>query len=154
MTSQFDPASFIDATVTEANSTVSTPVPSGEHVGVAGEVKLEPWVGKTDPTKSGLRLEIPWTFEDNPAITQVTGRPKNVVRQSIMLDMQPDGKGLDMGKGMNVQLGKVREALGLNTPGSPFSFRMIQGRSAKCKVEHEPYNGAIYAKVTAVAKVG
>lgn len=153
MSGNFDPASFIDAVVTDANSIVSTPVPIGEHQAVAGEVKIESWVSK-DGTKSGLRAEIPWTIEDNAAVTAVTGRPKNIVRQSIMLDLSADGKGLDMGKGMNVQLGKVREATGLNTPGQPFSFRMIQGRPAKIKVEHEPYNGQLYAKVGAVAKAG
>lgn len=148
--SQFDPSTFIDQVVTDANSIVSTPVPIGDYVAVAGEVKIESWTSK-DGTKSGLRAEIPWVIENNAAVTQVTGRPKNTVRQSIMLDLTPEG-GLDMGKGMNVQLGKVREAVGLNTPGSPFSFRMIQGRSAKVKVEHEPYNGQLYAKVGAIAK--
>lgn len=148
--SQFDPATFLDQTVTDANSTVSTPVPVGEHLATCGEVKIESWVSK-DGTKSGLRAELPWAIENNAAVTQVTGRPKNIVRQSIMLDLTPEG-GLDMGKGMNVQLGKVREAVGLNTPGQPFSFRMIQGRAAKIKVEHEPYNGQLYAKVGAVAK--
>ena len=122
--SAFDPSTFIDATFNEANSTVSTPVPAGEVIAVAGEPKIETWISK-DGTKSGLRAEIPWVIEGNAAITQVTGRPKNTVRQSIMLDVTPDGQGLDMGKGMNVSLGKLREAVGLNTPGSPFSFRKM-----------------------------
>jgi len=153
MSQQFDPATFIDAVVTEANATVSTPVPVGEYLATAGEVKIESWVSKADPTKSGLRAEVPWVIENNDAVSQVTGRPKNTVRQSIMLDLTPEG-GLDMGKGMNVQLGKLREAVGLNQPGQPFSFRMIQGRTGKVKVEHEPYNGALYAKVTGIAKAG
>lgn len=149
----FDPASFIDATITGANSTVSTPVPAGEYIATAGDVEIRQWVGKKDPTKSGLVLDVPWIIEGNDVVTQATGRPKNIVRQSVMLDVTADGQGLDMGKGMNVSLGKLREAVGLNNPAAPFSFRMVTGRQAKITVGNRPEGDKVYADVNGVAKV-
>ena len=41
-----------------------------------------------------------------------------------------------MGKGKNVALGRLREALGQNTPGKPWSFGMLVGQVAKVAVKH------------------
>jgi hypothetical protein len=57
-----------------------------------------------------------------------------------------------MGKGKNVGLGKLREALGLNTPGEPFSFSMITGRLAKGFVQHEVKREEIFVKIKKVLK--
>ena len=64
-----------------------------------------------------------------------------------------DSGGLDMGKGRNVGLGRLREALNLNQPGQSFSFSMIPGRLAKVSVSHRIDGENIYAEVKAVARV-
>jgi hypothetical protein len=73
------------------------------------------------------------------------------VPQDVMLDLTDSGQ-LDMAKGRNVRLGRLREALDLNAPGRPFSFAMIQGRMAKVKVGHRVDGEDIYAEVRANAR--
>jgi len=75
------------------------------------------------------------------------------VRQSLMLDVRADGA-LEFGKGKNVGLGRVREALGQNSTGRPWSFPMLGGQLAKVKVKHrlDTATGRTYVEVTDVAK--
>lgn len=154
MTSMFDPNTFLDMSVQEANSTVSTPVPAGEFIGLIEDVKARPWAKKDDPSVSGMALDIIWNVDD-AGVKQLLERDKVSVKQGVMLDLTPEG-GLDMGKGKNVTLGRLRDALGLNTPGQPFGFKMMIGRAARIKVTHrtDPKNPeAIFAEVAAVAKI-
>lgn len=146
----FDPSSFLDESVTDPNSTSSTPVPEGEYTAVAGEPALRNGTDKNGAPWNAL--DINWAIDD-PKVAEVTGRPANSVRQSFFLEIDEKGK-LDIGKGKNVSLGRLREAIGLNTPGKPFSFRMIQGQVAKVTVKHRVYNDAIFADVKAVARAG
>jgi hypothetical protein len=147
----FDPSSFLDLTVTDSNSTQATPVPVGEYPAVASEPEIRQWNSR-DGTKSGLALDIIWDVDD-AGVKSTLGRDKVTVKQGIMLDLNESG-GLDTGKGRNVSLGRLREALGLNTPGVPFNFRMIAGRAAKIKVEHRVDGENIYADVKGVARLG
>jgi len=149
--SQFDPQAFLQATFEESNSTESIPVPIGEFPGMAEKVDITPWASR-DGSKSGLKLQVLWNIMDD-SVREVTGRAENKVRQDIMLDITDTGM-LDMGKGMNVRLGKLREAIGLNVPGQPFGFPMIQGRMAKVKIKHRlgEQPGEIFAEVEAVSK--
>lgn len=149
----FDPNSFLDSTVTESNSTVSLPVPVGEYTAVAGSPTVRTWTSKEDPTKSGMTLEIPWEI-DSQEVKELLGRDKVSVKQGIMLDLTDTG--LDMGKGKNVGLGRLREAVGLNVPGQPFAPSMIAGRIAKVVVSHRIDKNdpnVIYAEIKAVTKL-
>jgi hypothetical protein len=149
----FDPSTFLDATINEANSTVSTPCPEGEYAAIAGEPVIRQWTSK-DGTKSGLALDINWEIDGGSysAVKAAVGRDKVFVRQGIMLDTNAQG-GLDTGKGMNVGLGKLREAVRLNKAGQPFSFRMLQGQVAKVSVKHRIDGEQIFADVKAVASL-
>jgi hypothetical protein len=146
----FDPNLFLDQTTTDSNSTVSVPVPAGEWEAVIdGDPEIRQWQGKKDPSKSGLALDITWSIQD-PSVLAEVERDKATVRQSLMLDLNDSG-GLDTGKGKNVGLGRLREAVGLNVPGKPFSFRMLAGQIAKVKVEHRVEGDQIFADVKGVA---
>ncbi|TFH40501.1 MAG: hypothetical protein E4H01_16450 [Lysobacterales bacterium] len=148
--STFDPASFLDQTTTEGNSTVSVPVPEGDYTAVIdGDPEVRQWQGKKDPSKSGLALDIQWSI-DSPGVRELLGRDLVRVKQGIMLDLNESG-GLDTGRGRNVPLGRLREAVGLNTPGKPFNFRMLTGKVATVKIVHRTDGDAIYAEVKAVA---
>lgn len=150
----FDPAQFLDMQMTESNDTVLRPVPVGEYVAVCTKVDVRPWQGKEDPTKSGMALDVLWEIDD-AALQEELGR-KPTVKQGIMLDMNKTQTGFDMGKGMNVGLGRLREALGKNTPGMPFTFSMLPGNVAKVSVTHRPDTKnpeVVYAEVKAVTKV-
>lgn len=148
----FNPEQFLDMQVTESNDTKAIPVPVGEYTAVIGEVKCRQWQSKKDPSQSGLTLNITWDVDDQ-AVKELLGRDKVTVRQGIMLDLTDSG-GLDMGKGRNIGLGRLREATNLNTPGQPFAFSMLSGRVAKVNVSHRIDGDNIYAEVKGVAKLG
>lgn len=147
----FSPEQFLDMQVTESNDTKTIPVPVGEYTAVAEEVKCRQWQSKKDPSMAGLALDIKWSIDDS-AVKELLGRDKVTVNQGIMLDLTDSG-GLDMGKGRNIGLGRLREALGLNAPGQPFSFMMVSGRVAKISVSHRIDGENIYAEVKGVAKM-
>lgn len=148
--SMFDPTQFLDQTYSEANDTVLVPIPEGEFIAVADKVEFKQWSSKKDTSLAGWKLLINWTIDDE-SVKQAIGRDKATCRQDIMLDMNEAGTGLDMGKGKNVGLGKLRAALGLNSPGQPFSPSMIQGRIGKVLVKHRVDGEQIYAEVKGVA---
>ena len=148
--STFNPEDFMNQQHDEANSTTSTPVPEAEYVAIADTPKIVPWQ-KKDGSASGLKLEIDWIIPDD-ALAAELGRKEVKVRQQQMLDLTESGA-LDFGKGRNVGLGRLREAVDLNKPGKPFSFAMIAGRQAKIAVKHRVADDAIFAEVKAVTRI-
>lgn len=152
--STFDPNTFLDMTIQDANSTVATPVPVGEYVAFIEKVDARGWKKKDDPSNAGMALDVFWNIDD-ANVKALLERDKVTVKQGIMLDLTEAG-GLDMGKGKNVGLGRLREATDLNQPGQPFGFRMLEGRAAKIVVSHrvdDKNPEVIYAEVKAVAKL-
>lgn len=145
----FDPNTFLNATFTEANDTKVTPCPVGEYTAIAEKVDVKPWASR-DGSSSGLKVEITWDLQDEN-VKQLLGRETIRVRQQQMLDLTDTGM-LDTGKGKNVGLGRIREALDLNTPGEPFAFSMIQGRIATVKVSHRINGEDVYDEIKAIAK--
>lgn len=146
----FDPNTFLNTTYEEANDTKITPCPVGEYLAVASKVDAKTWAS-LDGSKSGVKLEILWEIDD-ANVKQLLGRDKVTSRQNIWLDLNEAGTGLDLGKGKNVGLGRLREALDLNTPGQAFAFSMIEGRLAKVMVSHRVDGEDIYDEVKKVAK--
>lgn len=146
---QFSPESFLDATITEPSATSFEPIPPGEYPAMIDEIKFSNGTSKDGNQWS--RLDIVWTIEDE-ALRERLGRKKLVSRQGIMLDFLDTG-GLDMSKGRNINLGRLREAVDLNRAGEAFSFRMLQGRRAKVKIDADEYQGVIRDKVVAVARL-
>lgn len=144
----FDPSTFLNTTFDEALDTKVVPVPVGEYIALAEKVDVKEW-SKADGSSSGLKLEILWDVQDE-SVKELLGRDTIRVVQQQMLDLTDTGQ-LDFSKGKNVGLGRIREALGLNTAGEGFSFAMIQGRLAKVKVSHRPYNDELFAEVKAIA---
>ena len=147
----FNPDQFLDMQFEGQNDTKVVPVPAGEYTAMIEEVKVRQWQGKADPSKSGLTLDIQWSIDD-PSVKELLGRDKVTVKQGIMLDLT-DAGGLDMGKGRNIGLGRLREALDLNQPGRPFSFTMLTGRVARVSVTHRIADDNIFAEVKQVARM-
>lgn len=149
----FDPNQFLDQSFTETNDTVIIPVPEGDYLAVAGEPKIRPWQSK-DGSSSGLTLDIAWDI-DSPELKASLGRDKITVKQGIMLDLTEAGT-LDMGKGKNVTLGRLREAINKNQAGVPFALSSITGNVAKISVKHriddKQVPAVTYAEVRGTAK--
>jgi len=149
----FDPQSFLDQEIQGENSTVAVPCPAGDYTAIVDKINLRQWQKKDDPSVSGITLEVFWSI-DSQEVRELLGREKVLVKQGIMLDLTEAG-GIDMGKGRNVSLGKLRQALDLNNAGQAFSFNTLPGRVAKVKVTHRPDQvdpEKIYPEVTMVAK--
>lgn len=149
--SNFDPASFLDATISEP-TTRRNPLPAGrDFVGVIGEPTTRTWQGKADPTKSGVVVDVPIEIDMSAYPDVKIGATKVMLKDGIMLDLTSDGA-IDNSPGKNGKLRRYREALGMNEAGKPFSFRAIQGRQIKVKIKHRTYEGEMFDEVDSVAK--
>jgi len=149
--SQFDPAAFLDQSISGQLDTKVIPCPEGEFVAVIDSVNPRPWNSK-DGTKAGVALDILWNIDD-AGVKATLGRDKILVKQGIMLDLDAAGQRLDVSKGKNINLGRLREALGMNDASQPFSFNMLPGRAARVKVTHRVEGADVYADVKMVTKI-
>lgn len=152
--SQFDPATFLDAQINEANEKrpvlpVSNPEdPSGLYTAVIGEITTangiigkgdragQPWISMVIPLQIQICSEL--QAQGLPARLTLTDR--------AFLDLTPNGT-LDNAKGKNRAQRLYRTATNQNTAGQPWSWRMLSGKVIKVKVAHEIYDGAIVEKI-------
>lgn len=144
--SQFDADAFMNSSVADANSTQYTPVPEGEF-----QASIASVTPRSTTTGKAL-LNVAWKVDDE-TVRAETGMAEPTVYQTIWLDVTDSG-GLDMSKGKNVGLGKLRDALGQNKPGQPWSPGMLIGQVALIRVGHsidKRDNVSIQAEVKAVA---
>ena len=137
---------FMQTSTTDNMATEYAPVPEGEYPAV---------ITKTEgrETKTGKAImDVFWKI-DAPDAEDANERQ---VRQSIFLDMS-DGGALLTGKGMNVQLGRLREAIGQNIPGQPWAPSMLEGMVALILVKQRfgegEYEGKVYVDVKGVTKL-
>ena len=142
----FDTDTFLSSSVEGEMDTEFPVVPAGEYP--AHIEKLDTRSGVSDKGPWAV-MDIYWAINDGKVLEEMERDDPPLVRQSIFLDLTEDGSGLALGKGKNVQLGRLREALGQNAPG-PWSPGQLIGSSAQVKVEHDLYEGKTYANVTRV----
>lgn len=151
----FNPEDFKGATTTEQGSTSTTPCPVGEWPARIEKVDFRQSQGKKDPSQTYTFADITYDV-DSDEVRRICDREKVTVRQSIIVDVSADGRGFDMGKGKNVGLNRVRDAVGQNVPGQPWAPSMLEGRVLKVKVKHRPDDNdptILYGEVAAVAKL-
>ncbi len=155
--SQFDPATFLHATTTEAATRrplIPTENPAddnGLYQAVIGEVTMasgiigkgdragQPWVQAVIP----LRIQLPPEVQ-----ALVGGQSELTITDRPMLDTVNGA--LDWTVGKNRGLRTYREATGLNVKGEPFSIAMLGGKMVKVKITHEEYQGNFNEKFKAV----
>lgn len=144
--SNFDPDQFLQ-TETEAKlETEYTPIPEGEYMGVIK--KLD---SNVTPNGSPV-LAVTWIIDDQE-VRDFTGMPEPTCRQSVWLDVNDNGA-LEAGSNKNVQLGRLRDALGQND-GKPWAPSMMEGQVARVIVKHTPDKnnpGAVFANVVQAGK--
>lgn len=145
--SMFDPESFMSAATTDANSTQIAPVPEGEYLAIIDDIKFR-------QNNDKYPLDVMFQITD-PDLQASLGRDKIVVRQTIWLDITANNT-LDHGKGKNVGLGRLRQALGMNEPGKPFSINQLKGAGpVRIEVKHSPDKNDptnVYQNVVKVGK--
>lgn len=138
----FSPEEIMQVETQGSMSTEFINVPDDEYLAVIDDVKIR------TPQESVI-LDIFWQLDDaDGKLAELTGRDKNIVRQSIFLDMLESG-GFDMGKGKNVYLGKLREALNQNT--GAWSPRMLLGQAARIRTAQRIFEDKTFVDVKSVA---
>lgn len=142
---------FLQTTTSEVLDDHLDPCPPGEWLALAGKPEVRDFEYKSGDRagETGYRMVIKWDIQDEEA-KKAVDRETLSVTQSILLDLTPDGNGLDMGKGKNIGLGQIRTALGQNQPGQQWSPAMIEGQVAKIKVKAGVYQDRVTAEVSGV----
>ena len=145
----FDPQALLDQAFEGSNSTKIINIPEGEYTAMIQDLEAAQWVSR-DQTKSGMKLTMKMNIDDQKA-REITGRDKVQVKHDVMLDFNEAG-GIDTGVGKNIQLGRLREACGLNGAG-PFSFRQLEGKVVKVRIGHRVDGDNIYDEVKGVTRM-
>ena len=149
----FDTDAFMDSVQTAAVETKFVPVPENEYPATVkqGSVKVEPVNFKDGRT--GKRFTAYWDITDANALREL-GMEVAGVRQQFLLDLNDDGS-IAAGVNKNLRLGKILAAGGIDQ-SKGWSFRQIEGVSAKVRVKHRPDQNdpeIVYAEVVAVTKL-
>ena len=145
----FDVSELSEANVSSANSTNIIPCPEGEFPAIIKKFDIRAW-SKED--RSGVMLDVHLDIDDANA-REVTQRDEVIVRHSCSLDVikGPNGKPMiDERPGTNIDLGRLRTAVGMNIQGQDFNLNMLIGQPVKVLVTHRqnPDNPEeIYAEV-------
>lgn len=148
----FDPNAFLDSETIEQMDTRFPLIPQGEFPAIVDGIDARQQDSTKVPGEVWTILDVTYAIDD-AGVREETQLPKPTVRQSIFLDMGEDGK-LATGTGKNVNLGRLREALGLNQPGQAFNFNMLVGQACIVAIKHNPDKNdpeIIYANVGKVA---
>ena len=140
----FDPESFANATIEAELSTRAEPIPPDTYAATIEKV------GVLD-VKGYACMDVTWKISA-PELEEVDGR---FVTQRVFLDITDSGQ-LDVSKGKNVTLGRIRNAVGQNVAGQAWSPNMLFGQSAMIQVINEgnkkdPTDENIYDRVKTVS---
>ena len=149
-----DPQSLLNTSTDQSTSTSLDPVPEGEFIALSAPIDKDSFSSfdykKGDRVgQKGWRLTLFWKIQDESA-GEYNGRK---VRQQFLIDLSADGTALDHGKGKNISLGRLREALRQNVSGQPWSPAMLGSQVAKIKVKQsfdDQDSSKIYSEVDSV----
>lgn len=155
----FNPELFLNMTFDESNSTELLPVPDGEYIATSDPITeksfLEYDIKNGDRAgQKGRSLIVVWNINDEDGVLKALLGRSPTARQNIMLSIKPNGD-MDFGKGQNVELGRLREAMGQNGSGTPWSFAMLGGKVGKIAIKTtlNAKDQKMYTNVTKVAKL-
>lgn len=144
----FDVDKLMNEDVSGSMSTAVKPIPEGTYTAVISEVKL-----REVKTKNGVSLSLDVKLSlDAPELKEELKRDPTVF-QSFWLDLDDNGR-LDLSEGRNVKLGRLREAVGQNTPGQPWNIRKLEGQVVKVQTTNSlsEDGSQVYTNVKAFAK--
>jgi len=148
---QFDPSQLLNLSIEGSNDTKLTPVPEGEYNAIIEDVQIKSGISQKTQ-EPWAKVEVKCSIEDSALQAQIGRKP--TVRGGVMLDLTDQGT-LDLGKGRNIGLGRLREAVNLNSPGQSFAFTQLVGQYVKVRVGHraDPKDPSmIYDEVKGFAK--
>jgi hypothetical protein len=147
----FDPEAFMQETVEAEGSTKVEQLPPGEYTAIVSKVDTPKSFPRKDGSGFVIILNVHFSVADQPVNEQL-GRNPVTIRQGYILDMK--GNSLDFGKGKNIQLNRLRAALGQNTP-QPWNPSRMEGQGPvliKVAAGRE-YQGELQSEVKSVGTV-
>jgi hypothetical protein len=131
--SDFDPETFLQQTVDHPLETEFVLIPTGEYLASIDDFDKDAVEQINFTYKQGPRagqpgimtkLTLPFVI-DNDDVKKELGRDKVVVTRQFILDLDDNGHLAD-GKNKNVELGRLRDAVGQND-GSPWTIANLRG---------------------------
>lgn len=147
--STFDASNFLNTTYTTATATAYVPVPEGVHNAIVGQIDVREGKGKDN--KPYYQLIVPFLI-DSAEVRELLSRDEVKMTHRIFLDVE-NGV-LATGPGRNVQLGRLREALGCNDEGQEFTLSMLTGKAAKVSVKHRAHTERAGEVVAEIDEIG
>ena len=162
----FDADSFMNQTVDAELSTSVEQPPEGDYRAMIGDFTSESgfrtFTARPGSKNEGREFTIfqpPFVLQDDPRLAAVkaarNGNDITVTHKGMFLDLE-DGGGLDVAKGKNVDLGRLREAVNQNTKSGWKFTDLIGAGPLMVKVIHEADqndSSKKYARVSRVVKI-
>lgn len=151
-TSTFDAAAFMNTEVSEPLDTKLPTIPAGDYKAIVGDGEND--VKARPISDEQIVMDVTWKLIDCDEIAKNLGLPPELmrVRQGVFIDFENGA--IATGTAKNVQLGRLREALGQNK-GKAWNPGMLRGAGpCTVKVVNKPAqdgSGDIYANVVKVA---
>lgn len=153
MESAFDPASFLDVTISQVQER-RNPLPENVYNAMVGAPVARAGVSEKDPSKPKhwLAWDFPLTIDVPADIQGALELPPTLkFTHTVFVELTP-AKTIAMGRGENNAIRLFREALDLNKPGDTFNPRMAEGRMVKANIKHELYEGVIRERIAGVVR--
>ena len=147
----FEPEQFMHVTLTERSSTEFPVIPEGTYTCLLGEAKLSKNLSK----KTGdefLSVDIECEIDDE-RVREAVGRDKVTSRLGFIVDLDEHNGSMVIaeGEGVNVRLGWLREAIGLNE--KEFNFGMVGGQVVMGQLKNKAGEGGqVFSNIVRVAK--
>ena len=134
-----DYSHLLDQQINQPNATQFEQCPEGEYLARLDDFELSTaeWNDKaTGQPRSAPTLRITWHILDEGVKAHLK-MDQVRVQQDLFLDVDEATGQLSLDKNKNVQLGRIRAAVGLNEPGQVFSLSLLKGSApALVRVAH------------------
>lgn len=127
----FDASKFVNQDFTGANATRYNNCPEGDYTLKVDlrESDVAKWIRENEIRKGPragsmmVSLDVPVEVLDD-GVRAKLNQEHVYTRYSCILDFDKNGD-LDFAEGRNVKLGRLREAMGQNTPGQAWNVKML-----------------------------
>lgn len=154
----FDANTFMNQTVDAPGDTEGWLPEEGDYRAMFGDIAEDKSFRSFTSDKNGKDytvFEPSFALADDPRLVDAPFDPVNVRHKGVFLDFDPTSGQLDMRKGRNIDLNRMRDTVGQNVPG--WTFSQLSGAGpVMVHVTHEEDKKSKrkFARVDRVVKIG
>lgn len=144
----FDADAFMNQTVDAPLETEVTLCPPGEYSAMIGdftreafeEIEFDYKRGPKAGTRGSMtKFNCPFVISSEPKLVPVLGRDHTTVSKQMILDIDETSGSILHGVNKNIELGRIRDAVGQNQPG-PWQIGQLRNAGpVMIKVVHRDY---------------